>query len=186
MSNNNSNSKYIYFLIISFLFIFSCKGQSNPDCLVKLEEILSPKVNEKNKIGEVINIKDNVSCFEWDTLVVVMASTPKEYIEKLGIIIPFNYYDNRFQHESVARLLFVKNNTVVHYIIQKSRVDRKTFETAKSIKSYNFVNLINSDNGSITIPREEAVFEIYPKVLRDKDEEIRKAFKSGMSIKVKE
>jgi hypothetical protein len=179
--------KKIFKVILFFLSIFSCKGQSNPDCLVKLEEILSPKVNEENKIGEIINIKNNASCFEWDTLVVVMASTPKEYIEKLGIIIPLNYYDDRFQHDSVARLLFVKNNTVVYYISQKSSVDRKAFETAQSIKSYHFVNLIdNSINGLVKIPREEAVFEVYPKVLRDKDEEIEKALKSGMSIKVKE
>ncbi|WP_281924784.1 hypothetical protein [Flavobacterium collinsii] len=55
MIRNNSNSRYVYPLLIPFLFIFSCKGQSDPDCLVKLRERLSPHVNEENKIGEVIN-----------------------------------------------------------------------------------------------------------------------------------
>ncbi|WP_238594292.1 hypothetical protein [Chryseobacterium indologenes] len=176
-----------YILLLPFFIIFSCKGQTNPDCLVKLEEKLSPKVNEENKIGEVINIKDEVNCFDWDTLIVQLAMVNKETTEKdLGIKIPFYYYDDFLNDERVARLLFVKNNTVVHYIIQNSGVDRKTFETAKSIKSYSFVNLINNDNGSIKIPREEAVFEMYSKILRDKNKEISKAFRSGMSIKVKE
>ena len=63
-----SNSKLrLINSILFILFLFSCKGQSDPQCLVKLRERLSPQVNEENKIGEVINLKDDVNCFEWDS-----------------------------------------------------------------------------------------------------------------------
>jgi len=61
---NNFNSRCVYPLLIFFLFLFFCKGQNDPDCLVKLRERISPHVNEENKIGEVINLKEDINCFE--------------------------------------------------------------------------------------------------------------------------
>lgn len=184
----NLNFKNLFFLIFFLFPLFSCKGQNNPNCLVKLEENLSPKVNEENKIGEIINLKEDINCFEWDTLIVQMALVNKETTENiLGIKIPFNYSDDLFQHDSIARLLFVKNNTVVHYILQKPTVDRKTFDNAKSIKAYRFIYLLNNyGNGSFAkIPKEKAIFETYPIVYHENGIE-KSNPKYGLAVKVRE
>ncbi|WP_228406954.1 hypothetical protein [Chryseobacterium sp. MYb7] len=54
---NNVSTRSIFFVLL--FLIFSCKGQNNPECLIKLKERLSPKVNAENKIGEVINLKED-------------------------------------------------------------------------------------------------------------------------------
>jgi hypothetical protein len=177
-----------YILLLPFFIIFSCKGQTNPDCLVRLEEKLSPKVNEENKIGEIINIKDEVNCFDWDTLIVQQAMVDKKTTEKdLGIKIPF-YYDDFLHDERVARLLFMKDNTVVHYIIQNPSVDKKTLDKANSIKGYAFVYLLNNygKDGYAKIPKEKAIFETYPVIYHNKAEETKWALKYGLGIKVKQ
>jgi hypothetical protein len=176
------------FVILSFLSFSSCKGQNNPDCLVNLEEKLSPKVNEENKMGEVINLRNDADCFEWDTLIVQMAISNKEMTEKtLRIKIPFDY-NYSWGADSTAMLLFVKNNTVVHYILQKPTVSRETFDQAKSIKAYNFIQLLNNygNGGYAKIPKEKAVFETYPMIYHDENGKEITNPKYGLGIKVKE
>ncbi|WP_223560124.1 hypothetical protein [Chryseobacterium lathyri] len=175
-------------LLLPLFIIFSCKGQTNPDCLVKLEEKLSPKVNEENEVGEIINIKEEVNCFEWDTLIVQMAMVNKETAERtLGVKIPFDYTNDLFQHESVARLLFVKNDTVIHYILQEAGVDKKTFDNAKNIKSYRFIYLLNNyGNGSFAkIPKDKTIFQTYPIVYHENGIE-KSNPKYGLAVKVKQ
>lgn len=177
-----------YILLLSFFIIFSCRGQTNPDCLIQLEEKLSPKVNEENKIGEIINIKDDVNCFEWDTLIVQSAINSKKSMEKdLGITIPFEY-NFSMGDENTAILLFVKNNNVVHYISQRRTVDRKTLDQAKSVKASSFIYLLNNYGNNVyaKIPKEKAIFETYPVIYHDKNKETEWALKYGMGVKVKE
>lgn len=180
--------KSLFIFTICLFPVISCKGQNNPDCLFTLEEKLAPKVNEGNKTGEIINIKDNVNCFEWDTIIVQMALTNKETTEKtLGVKIPFDYHDDLFQHDSVARILFVKNNTVVHYVLQKPSVNKKIFDNADSIKAYRFIYLLNNyGNGSYAkIPRDKAIFKTYPIVYHeDGIEKINPKY--GLAVKVNE
>lgn len=166
----NLTLKKLLILILCILSVVSCKVQTNPDCLLKLEEKLASKVNEENKIGEIISIKDEVNCFEWDTVIVQMALTNKETTEKtLGVKIPFDYHDDLLQHDSIARLLFVKNNTVVQHILQRPSVNKKTFDRANSIKACRFNYLLNNygNNSYAKMPREKAIFQTYPIVYHE-------------------
>lgn len=172
---------------MSFLFLFSCKGQSDPECLRALNEKLSPHVNEKNKVGEVINLKDEINCFEWDSLLVIMPMYLNESAEKkLGIELPkdINY---RWEPESSAMLFFIKNNKVVHSLLQKAGVSREIFDSADSIKSYSFIELINNYGKSsyyVFIPKEKCIFETYRTVYHDQNgKEIYNA-KYALGIKV--
>ena len=152
-----------------------------------MDENLSPKVNVKNKIGEIINIKDKVNCFDWDTLIVQMAITKKETAEKqLGIKIPFEY-DYSWGSENIAMLLFVKDKVAVHYIIQKP-ADKSVSGTLKYVRAYSFINLLNNYGNNIyaIIPRNKAIFKTYPIVYRDKVTETEWALTNGMSVKVDE
>lgn len=173
--------------MLSFLPLFSYKGQTNPDCLVKLEEKLSPKVNEENKIGEVINLKDNINCFDWDSLVVIMAIYLNEKAEKnIGIKLPLEH-DYSWGPDSTAMLLFVKDKKVINYILQYPTVDKKTFDSAKSIKAYSFIELLNNyGNGSYytIIPKEKAVFETYPIIYHENGKEVSSP-EYGLGIRVK-
>ena len=182
---NNFNLKYIIFLLI--FCIFSCKGQNNPSCLIKLENRLSPKVNEENKLGEIINLKEDLDCFDWDTLIIQMAMNSKEMTEEaMNIEIPFDY-DYIWANDSTAMLLFVKNNTVVHYVIQKPTVDRETFDNAKSIKAYSFIKLLNNygNSGYAKIPKEKAIFETYPMLYHNENGNEVSNPKYGLGVKVK-
>lgn len=188
MNRNNSNSIYIFLLLISFLFIFSCKGQSDPECIVQLSEKLSPHVNEENKIGEVINLKDDVNCFDWDSLIIIMPIYLYEGAEKkLGIELPKDV-DYTWEPESSAMFLFVKDKKVVHSMLQKSTVSREVYDSAKSLKAYYFLNLLNNyGNGSyyVIIPKEKAVFETYPMIYHDKNGKEVSNPEYGLGIKVK-
>lgn len=177
-----------YTLLLPFFIIFSCQGQKTPDCLGQLEEKLSPKVNEKNKIGEIINIKDEINCFEWDTLIVLSAINSKKNMEKdLGITMPFEY-NFSMGDENTAILLFVKNNKVVHFISQKRTVERKILDQAKSVKVSSFIYLLNNYGNNVyaKIPKEKAIFETYPVIYHDKNKETEWALQYGMGVKVKE
>lgn len=176
------------YVLICLSFITACNGQDSKNCLNSLENKLSPKINEENKIGEIINIKESIDCFEWDTLIVQSTIGSKKDIEKnLGLTLPFLYSLN-YGDERTAILLFVKNNHVVNYIIQNPAVDRKTSEQAESIKVYNFIYLVNNYGNNVyaKIPRQNAVFETYPVVYHDKEEETKWALKYGLGVKIKE
>lgn len=173
------------FTAVTFLVISSYKAQENPNCLITLDKNLSPKDNGKNKIGEIINIKDKVNCFDWDTLIVQMAINKKETAEKqLGIKIPFEY-DYSWGSENVAMLLFVKDKVVLHYILQKP-ADKSVSDETKSVKAYSFINLLNNYGNNIyaIIPRDKAIFKTYPVVYQNKVTETEWALKNGMSVKV--
>ena len=88
--------KKIYNLLIIFLFA-SCHSQKKEKCLIELENKLSPKPNQEIVQGEIINIRDNLNCIEWDSLVVVMASNNRELIEKnSNIEIPYSLDINTY------------------------------------------------------------------------------------------
>lgn len=185
-----SNSKLrLINSILFILFLFSCKGQNDPKCLVQLSEKLSPHVNEENKIGEVINIKADVNCFDWDSLVIIMPMYLDDKAEKkLGIALPkdVNY---TWEPESSAMFLFVKDKKVVYSMLQKAAVNKEVFDSAKSVKSYSFIQLLNNygnDSYYAIIPREKAVFETYPMIYHDKNGKETSNFKYGLGIKVQE
>jgi hypothetical protein len=185
-----SFTKYqkLIFLIFYLFILSSCKSQIKPDCLISLEEKLSPKVNEKNKIGEIINLKDSVNCFEWDSLIVMPVIYLIENSEKeLGLKLPLQY-NHLWTHESETILLFVKGNEVEHYILQYSRVKKETFESASTIKTYNFLSLVKSygnDGYYVKIPREKAVFVTYPMIYHDKNGKELTNPKYGLEVRVK-
>jgi len=181
--------KRLNFLILILLasLTFSCHAQTNTECLTKLEQKLSPKINTNNKVGEIINVRDEINCFDWDTLVVQMAINPKEMTEKaLSIKIPQNY-DYSWESDNTAMLLFLKGNTVVHYILQKPSVDKQTFDAAQSIKAYDFLKLVNNsgDNAYAKIPKEKAVFETYQIYYHDAKGQKTSNPKFGLGIRVK-
>lgn len=104
-----SKSGLTYCLLLFFLFTFLCKGQSDPECLVKMKERLSTQENEENKIGEVISFKDDLNCFEWDSLLVIMAIYLDDKVEKkLGITLPKDV-DYTWANDSMGILIFLKN-----------------------------------------------------------------------------
>ena len=174
-------------LLFFFLILF-CKGQSNLECLTTLEEKLSPKVNVENKIGEIINLRDNVNCFDWDSLIVISAIYLNEKAEKdLGIKLPLEH-DYSWGSENAAILLFVKDNIVVNHVFQQPTVDRKNFNSAKSLKAYYFLNLLKNygnDSYYTIIPKEKAVFETYPIIYHENGKE-KSNPKYGLGVKVKE
>lgn len=184
----SSNFRQIIFLLCSLFVLSSCKGQNKPDCLLLIEEKISPKVNEENKIGEIINLKDSVNCFEWDSLIVMPVIALTEYSEKeLGLKLPL-HHNSLWTHESETILLFVKGNEVEHYILQYSRVKKETFESASTIKAYNFLPLVKSygnDGYYVKIPREKAVFITYPIIYHDKNGKELTNPKYGLEVRVK-
>lgn len=187
MTANNSNSRFTSSMLLFFLSVFLCKAQSNPECLTKMQERLSPHVNEEGKISEVISFKDDVNCFEWDSLLVIMAIYLDEKAEKqLGITLPKDV-DYAWAHDSLVILLFLKDKKVAHYIPQKPTVSREVFDAAKSIKAYSFLQLLNNyGNGSyfVIIPKQKAVFETYPMVYHVNGNEMSNP-KFGLGVKVK-
>lgn len=170
------------------MFTLLCKGQSDPECLVQLREKISPHVNEGNKIGEVINIKADINCFDWDSLVIIMPMYLNDRAEKkLGISLPKDV-DYGWEPESSAMFLFVKDKKVVHSMLQKAAVSREIFDSAKSIKVYNFLYLLNNYGDStyyVIIPREKAIFETYPIIYHDDNGKEVSNPKYGLGIKVK-
>ena len=90
--------------------------ESINDKLIELEKKLSPKPNQEIVQGEIINIRDNLNCIEWDSLVVVMASNNRELIEKnSNIEIPYSLDINTyFLNDQDAYIFFLKNNKVFY------------------------------------------------------------------------
>lgn len=158
-----NSKKIIPLLLVSFATF--AQGQNTKECLVKLQQRLAPQINQEKIIGETISLKDSVTCFDWDTLIVNMASLDKKFIEKeMNIKIPFELDENyRWMHDSTAILLFVKDGVAVDYILQRGATDRETFDRAKTIKSYRFIDLVNSfgNDSFAKIPKAIAIFETY-------------------------
>lgn len=152
-----------------------------------MKERLSPQVNEESKIGEAINFKDDVDCFEWDSLLVIMAIYLDDKAEKkLGIVLPKDA-DYKLEHDSTAILIFFKDKKAVHSISQKTTVSREAFDAAKSLKAYSFLELLNNyGNGSycVIIPKEKAIFETYRMIYHENGREMSNP-KYGLGVKVR-
>ncbi|WET02971.1 hypothetical protein [Flavobacterium sp. YJ01] len=152
-----------------------------------MKQKLSTQVNEENKIGEVISFKDDLNCFEWDSLLVIMAIYLNDMAEKqLGIELP-KEIDYTWESDSTAILLFLKDKKVVHSMPQKPTVSREIFDAAKSVKSYYFLELLNNyGDGSyyVIIPKEKAIFETYPLIYHENGKEVSNP-KYGLGVKAK-
>jgi hypothetical protein len=148
--------KAIINLLILFS-IFSCNGQKKEDCLVKLENRLAPLQNKKITQGEIINLKDSISCIEWDSLLVVMAIGSKESVEKCsGIKIPYTYNGSMLYYsDNDAIIFFLKDKVAINHILVKG-----TCKRGEACRTYNFLNLMGRTNYAF-ISKKDAVFEIY-------------------------
>lgn len=155
--------KYILSILLLVLFS-SCKGQPNSACLVKLEKELMPVLNKEEIQGEIINIKDNINCIEWDEVLIVMAISSKKNIEQdAKIKIPYQYESSFFNlyGDSDAMLFFLKNKIAVNHIFIKGTCRRD-----QTCKTYDFLNLIGSKNFAIT-QKKDAIFEVYTQDVKD-------------------
>ncbi|WP_157492533.1 hypothetical protein [Flavobacterium sp. TAB 87] len=108
-------------------------------------------------------------------------------VKEMGIELSsdINY---KWEAESSAIFLFVKDKKEVHLMLQKATVNKDVFDSAKSIKSYSFLQLLNNyGNGSyyVTIPKEKAVFETYAMIYHDSNGEEIFNHKYGLGVKVK-
>ena len=149
-------------LLIISLFT-CCNGQKKEICIDNLEKKLAPLENKSNVKGEIINIRDSISCIEWDSLLVVMAiGTKKSIEENTKISIPYSYNDTYTLYgDNDAIIFFIQNKKALCHIIVKG--DSKK---GKTFRVYDFLDLIWNKN-HIFIPKEKAVFEVYSKEVKN-------------------
>lgn len=151
--------KYILSILLLVLFS-SCKGQPNSACLVKLEKELMPVLNKEEVQGEIINIRDSITCLEWDSLLIESGYGTKESIKKdYGLEIP--YYFNNSSLDSDALIFFIKNNKIIDHIKFSTTCAR--YEVCKT---YDFKRLIQYSKEGI-IAKKDAVFEVYTQEGKD-------------------
>ncbi len=151
--------KYISSILLLVLF-FSCKGQPNSDCLVKLENKLMPVLNKKEIQGEIINFRDSITCLDWDSLLIESGYATKESIKKYyGLEIP--YYFSSSSLDSEALIFFIKRNKIIDHIKFSTTCAR--YEVCKT---YDFKRLMQYNKKSI-IAIEDAVFEVYTEEGKD-------------------
>lgn len=142
------------------ILLLSCVGKDKQDCLKNLQENLSPKFEERNVLGEVINIRDSISCFAWDSLLIESGYGTKESIRKYyNIEIPYDFRHS--SSDSEALIFFIKNGSVVHHIAFNT-----TCKQDQVCKTYDFKTLILYNRKSI-IAKKNAVFEIFSKTVKD-------------------
>jgi hypothetical protein len=150
--------KKLNILIIS-LFL-SCNAQKKEECLVNLENNLAPKLNKEIIQKEIINIKDSVNCFEWDSLLVESGYGNKTSIkEYYNIDIPYDYYNSNL--DSQAIIFFLKKSIVVNHIT----VDRDCRKN-EICKTFDFLTLVKYNKDGI-IAKKDAVFEVFTKKIGD-------------------
>ena len=144
----------IFIVFVLFAFVNSCNFSNKEVCLENLENRLSAMRNSQNKSGEVINIKDSITCFNWDSLLIESGYASKESIKKFyGLEIPYRF--NNSKSDGNALMFFISNNKIVNHIDF-----RISCENGFICKSYDFRTLIKYNKKSL-IPREDAVFEVY-------------------------
>lgn len=144
-----------HFLIFLLLILFSaCKGQSIPTCLDELEKKLEPVLNKDEIQGEVINIRDSITCLDWDSLLIESGYATKESIKKnYGFEILYDF--NNSELDSDALIFFIKDFKIINHI--KFRTTCARFEVCKT---YDFKTLIKYNKNAV-IPRKYAIFEVY-------------------------
>lgn len=151
------------FNLLSIFLITSCQGQKREPCLVELEEKLAPKPNQEIVQGEIINIRDNVKCIEWDSLVVVLAGTNKGLIEKYSKFeIPYQLEGEYFQfNDQDGFMFFLKKNKAVGHIhfVSACRKD-------EHCKVFDFFTL-QKNHINAFVAKKDAVFEVYTKTVTD-------------------
>lgn len=143
--------KKIGSLLLLFV-LFGCQAQKKEPCLIDFEEKIAPKINQDIIQGEVINIRDNINCLDWDALIIVMAGR-KEMIEKFSPIkIPYPLEVGTFQYnDQDGFIFFLKGNTAVghvHFVTGCRNNEKCNF--------FDFYTL-----GQKIIPKKDAVFEVY-------------------------
>ena len=147
--------KYILSIIPLFL-LSSCNAQSNYFCLDNLENSLQAVLNKDEIQGEIINIRDSLTCLKWDSLLIESGYATKESVKKnYDLEIP--YYFSNSQSDSDALVFFIYNNKIVNHI-KFSTTCRKS----EKCKTYDFKRLIMYNKEAI-IARKDAVFEVYTK-----------------------
>lgn len=149
--------------LLLLLLIISCNGQKKEQCLTDLEKRLSPKINQETIQGEIINIRDNVNCIEWDSLVVVMASNNKELIEKYSKIeIPYTLDSNTyFLSDNEAFIFFLKEGKAINHIHVSTGCKK-----GDKCKTYNVFTL-QKNHLNTFVAKKDAVFEVYTRKVTD-------------------
>ena len=148
------------FLSIFIFSIFGCNSFRNELCLDNLENSLDSKRNAKNIQFEVINIKDSIICFDWDSMLIESGYATKEYIEKkYEISIPYTFDD--LGGDSNCIIFFVKDNVAQRHIDYKIICDNGSV-----CKTYDFRTLIKQNKQGI-ISKKDAVFEVYNQEVHD-------------------
>ncbi|WP_281924783.1 hypothetical protein [Flavobacterium collinsii] len=74
-------------------------------------------------------------------------------------------------------------------MLQRPSVRREVFDSAKSLKAYYFLKLLNNYGDRsyyVIIPREKAIFETYPMIYHDDNGKEVLNDQYGLGIKVKE
>lgn len=151
--------KYIPVVLMLVLFS-SCKGQPASVCLGKLEKKLETVLNKEEIQGEIINIRDSITCLEWDSLLIESGYGTKESIKKhYGLEIPYSF--NNSNLDTDALIFFIKNNKIIDHIKFSTVCAR--FEVCKT---YDFKTLIKYNKEGI-IAKKDAVFEVYTKEGKD-------------------
>jgi hypothetical protein len=129
------------------------------ECLINLEKRLAPVKNEKIIQGEIINIKDSINCFDWDSLLIESGYGTKESIKKYyEVSIPYNYSNTNWDTQII---FFLKNKVAINHI-QFERDCKKN----ENCKSFDFLTLIKYNKESI-INKDNAVFEVYSQEIKD-------------------
>jgi hypothetical protein len=146
------------FKIAIILTLIGCNPIKD-ECLINLENSLSPVKNEEIIQGEIINIRDSINCFDWDSLLIESGYATKESIKKYyDVSIPYNYSSTNYESEVI---FFLKNKVAINHI--KFERGCKKNEVCKS---FDFLTLIKYNKESI-IKKNEAVFEVYTKEVKD-------------------
>jgi hypothetical protein len=147
-------------IVLILVLGISCNAPKDKVCLDKLQQDLSPKIGENNTQGEVINIKNRVTCFEWDSLLIESGYANKESIKKhYDLEIPENFTNSNLDTEST--IFFLKKNKIVTYI-KFNRSCKKN----QICKTFDFNTLIKYNKESI-IAKKDAVFEVYTRYIID-------------------
>jgi hypothetical protein len=152
--------KIIFSSLLLLVFFLQANAQKREKCIINLEKKLAPEFNKKAVEGEVVNIKDNLKCINWDSLIVVMAISKKESIEKdAGIKIPYDFNNEFFSSygDSDAMIIFLKNKIAVSHIIVK-----ETCRQDQVCKTFDFLDLLGN-NPYTFVDKKDAIFEVYTK-----------------------
>ena len=150
---------YILFSCL-FLSVIGCNSFRNEACLDALESRLNSQPNAKNTQFEVVNIRDSITCLDWDSMLIESGYATKESIEKkYEISIPYTFDD--LGGDSNCVIFFIKDNIAQRHIDYKITCDNSSV-----CKTYDFRTLIKQNKQGI-ISKKDAVFEVYNQEVHD-------------------